>query len=412
MSGSFTSVGINTVNEGFYSIENIAEDNYGFETTLSLPPIASNNILLGAGANYDVVSQDNYYSSLENAILQNNPSALQYNSNFDYNGTAEPAFWENLNNNGSVNTILPKNISRTNSFAYAQDLISLTENMDMILGLRLDYNSDIGTQLSKRLGFVYRANDKTTFKLLYGSAYRAPTLIEKYALGHINLRMGDNNINPEHCDTYEAAIVYLPNFNNKLSLNFYYTQLHDVIDLEELKYTDIGYTQYPDRTSKGVEFEYFYKTSMKHNLYLNLSYTDTTYITPMDTHNGNQDNNLQPPDPSITESMPDISRFMAKGLYVYKPNDKLTLGTAWRSFSQTTKPNTLWVVMFNSDTPVRAQSIFDETLTYMISPFTSVSATIKNIFNEPVFNPAYYYYTNGGVPREGRNFLFTFSQKF
>lgn len=394
---------------GFYTIEDIGEDNYGFESTLTLPLIDSNDILFGVGVSYDVVAQDNYYSSVENAIVQSgNMNTLKTDSAFSYNSTHEPAYWLDP----TATTVLPSGISRTTVYAYAQDLISITKKIDLILGLRFDNISDVGNELSKRVGFVYRAGDTTTLKLLYGSSYRAPTLTEKYALGHINLRMGDHDLKPEECNTYEAAMVYAPNFYNKFTLNFYYTVLHNAIDLEELSYTAAGYTQYPDRTSKGVEFEYFYKTSIKHNFYFNLSYTKTDYITPLDTHNSSQDKQLTPPDPSIVESMPDISPFMAKALYIYKPTTKLSLGTAWRYFSKTTAPKTLWVVLDGSNIPVKSTSIFDETITYHISPTSTLQATIKNIFNERVMQPAYYYYVKGGIKREGKNYFLTFTQKF
>ena len=393
---------------GFYTATDIQEDNYGFESTLTLPTIASNDILVGVGVNYDVVSTDNYFSSVENAIVQSgNMTTLQNDTNFYYRESNEPAYWLNP----TATTLLPKGISRTNVYGYAQDLISITDKIDLILGLRLDNISDVGTQLSRRVGFVYRASDTTTFKLLYGSSYRAPTLTEAYALGHINLRMGDSNLKPEECNTYEAALVYTPDFYNKFTLNFYYTELHNAIDLEELGDTPIGYAQYPDRASKGVEFEYFFKTHTKHNLYLNASYVNSTYITPRDTYT-DPVTHLDVIGPSIVESMPDISKFMAKALYIYKPTPKLSLGTAWRYFSQTTSPRTVWVVLDGSDTPVKSASIFDETLTYHFTPTSEIQASVKNIFNEQVMNPAYYYYTKGGIPREGRNYMFTFTQKF
>lgn len=399
---------LNTRLNGFYSVENIGEDNFGFESTLTLPIIASNDILVGVGATYDVVTQDNYSSSVENAIVQSgNMVALRDNPSFNYNGTYEPAYWLDP----TATTVLPKGINRTNIYTYAQDLISLNNKTDLILGLRLDNISDIGTQFSKRAGLVYRASDSMTLKLLYGSSYRAPTFTEKNALGHINLRMGDPNMKPEECNTYEAAIVYSPDFYNKFALNFYYTKLHNVIDLEELERTPLGYAQYPDRTSKGVEFEYFYKTHMKHNFYFNASYTNTDYITPPDTHS--DDVNGQPIiDPSIVESMPDISKFMAKALYIYKPTPKLSLGTAWRYFSQTTETRIQWVQIYVDEPTAKSASIFDETLTYSMTPTSQIRATIKNIFNERVMNPAYYYYTDGGISREGRNYLINYVQRF
>ena len=395
---------------GFYSIQNFTEDNYGFETTLDLPEIASNDILLGAGVNYDVVTQDNYFSSVENAIVQTGSTTmnqLQNSSNFNYNNFNEPGFWTNP----MATTLLPHGISRTTAYGYIQDLISINDRTDLILSLRLDDYSDFGAELSKRAGIVYRANDETTLKLLYGSAYRAPTLTEAYALGHINLRMGEPNLKPEECNTYEAVMVYMPNFYNKFILNFYYTRLHNVIDLEDEYSTPQGYINNTrDRESKGVEFEYFYKTSEKHNLYFNASYTNSDYQTPPDEDHGV----IQPP---LMTSMPDISKFMAKAMYIYKPIQKLTFGTTWKYFSQTTQTIVPWVVsdVNNGDykSVVPAVHIFDETVTYKISPQSSLQFSVKNLFNATVLQPEFYYFgAKDGIQREGRNYLFTFTQKF
>ncbi len=406
VAGKFSAVGIN-MQDGFYSVENLQEDNYGVESSLSLPEIASNDILVGVGASYDVVTQDNYFSSVENAIVQSgNMNSLMIDSNFDYNQLNEPAYWLNP----TATTVLPKGINRTNIYGYAQDLISINDNIDLILGLRLDNYSDFGSKLSQRAGLVYRASDTTTLKLLYGSAYRTPTFTEANALGHINLRMGDPNIKPEECNTYEASIVYTPNFYNKFILNFYYTQLHNVIDLEELYDTNFGYKNYPDRESKGVEFEYFFKTSMKHNFYFNASYTNTDYSTA-------PDGSTTSFDPAIVGSMPDISKFMAKALYIYKPTSKLSFGTAWRYFSPTTETRMPWVLDAVAQGKYKASvpevRIFDETLTYRFTPQSELQASVKNLFNATILQPSYYYDSaKQGIQREGRNYMFTFIQKF
>ena len=394
--------------DGFFSNTNIQEDNYGIESTLTLPEFASNDILLGVGASYDVVTGDNYFSSVENAIVQSgNMSTLSNTSNFDYNQENEPAYWLNP----TATSLLPKGINRTNIYGYLQDLISINNDIDLIFGLRLDNYSDIGSLLSKRAGLVYRANDTITFKLLYGSAFRAPTFTEANTLGHINLRMGNSNIKPEECNTYEAGVVYTPNFYNKFVLNFYYTQLHNVIDLEELFWTLPGYQNYPNRESKGIEFEYFYKTNMTHNFYFNASYTKTDYATPLDTDTFNVIDN-----PSIISNMPDISKFMAKAIYIYKPTQQLALATAWRYFSQTDQTQVAWLLdevnngKFKSVIP--EVHIFDETITYKLTHTSEVQASIKNLFNATVLQPAYYDSAHQGIQREGRNYMLTFTQKF
>ena len=390
----FLLVGVDT-QEGFYFQEKQKEQNFETEATLSLPKIKANDVSIGAGARYVKVTQDDYYNSVENAITQNKSAILSHvnYSSFRYREETEPAFWAN-----PTTSFLKKGVNRSIVYGYVEDLISINKDIDVILGLRADNYSDFGTQFSKRAAVVYRAFDKTIFKLLYGSAFRAPTLTEAYANGHINYRAGDENLQPEETDTYEAVAIYSPNFQNKFSLNLFYANVKNIIDLEEDSYTIPGYQNFDARISKGAEFEYFFHSLSEHSLYFNATYVDTEYTIPPERDAT-----------SVTQSMPDISKVMLKAMYVYTPIDKLSLGTTWRFYSQTTQTKLDWI---DEDTTMKRQHIFDETLTYRFSPSSEARFNVKNIFNEDVRQPSYYYNTPSGIKREGRNYLFSYVQKF
>ncbi len=389
----FLSVGID-MQEGFFYHENSQEQNYEAETILTLPEISSNDILVGAGARRVEVVKDDFYSSVENAITANKTAIENHPNfpNFRYRPERESAFWAN-----PTTTLLRNDLSRNILYGYLQDLISLNEDLDLSLGLRADNYSDFGTKLSKRAALVYRASDEMVLKLLYGSAFRAPTLIEAYQNGHINFRAGDENIRPEESDTYEIAAIYSPNFYNKFSLNLFYSQLSNVIDLEEYPDTDPGYRNYEDRVSKGAEFEYFFRTATAHNLYFNATYLNTEYTIPPEYS-----------DPSWDQRMPDISKIMLKAMYIYRPTNALSFGTTWHYNSATTATELTW-----PDEPVApSYHVFDETITYRFSPSSEVRVTVKNIFDEEVFMPSYYYGHDGGVLREGRHFFASYVQRF
>lgn len=404
--------------EGFFYYEHSHEQNLEAEAILTLPKMKYNDILMGIGARQAKVTHDEFYSSIENTITQNWDAILNHPNYFDfrYNYLYEPAFWYN-----PTTKLLKENLSRKVTYAYVQDLISLHKDIDLILGLRADDYSDFGFQLSKRAGLVYRATDNTIFKLLYGSAFRAPTFIEAYQNGHINFRAGDETMLPEKTDTYEAVAIYSPNFSHKFSLNLFYSKLKNVIDLEEenridssapnvmditnyeaileqYKYIFPGYQNFKERYSKGIEFEYFFRTPMEHNLYFNATYLDTQYTIPP-----------EPGEISVDQSMPDISKVMLKAMYIYRPTETLSLGTVWRYFSETTKTNLSWV---DTDATCDPVHIFDETVTYKFSPSSELRLTVKNLFNADVRQPSYYYNTDGGVEREGRNYFFSYIQKF
>ena len=389
ISDIFEAEGVFGVDEGFYFTEKMQEQNFEAEVILTLPEIVSNEIVAGVGARYVLLAQDDYYNSVENAMFAN--PALETSSTFDYNGTNEPASWDD-----QTTSFIKENQNRTIAYGYIEDLISVSSDVDLVLGARLDHYSDLGAKISQRAAIVYRAQDNAIFKLLYGSAFRAPSLTEAYANGHINYRAGNANNEPEETNTYEAVAIYSPNLYNKLSLNLFYSEMTNVIDIEDTRSTPVGYINYDGRSSKGAEFEYFFNTKDQHSLYLNATLIDASYTTPVD-------NEL----PTVKQSMPDISKVMIKAMYIYTPVNKLSFGTTWQYYSQTTQTDS-----WSKDTTVDEQSIFNETVTYKFSALSEIRGTVKNIFNEDIRLPSYYYKTDGGIKREGRNYYLSFSQRF
>jgi iron complex outermembrane receptor protein len=391
----FPKVGL-TATEGFYTHEQTAEENLEAEAILTLPKIKSNDILLGVGVRQVNITKDEFYSSVEDLIAQNRAAILahvNYND-FRYNATREPGYWAN-----PTTTLLPDNMDRTIGYGYVQDLIAITDDMDLVLGLRADDYSDYNLQLSKRAGLVYRASDTTILKLLYGSAFRVPTLIEAYQNGHIDTRAGDSTIKPEETDTYEMVGIYTPNLNHKFSLDLFYSKLKNTIDIEEFGDTIAGYQNMKQRYSKGIEFEYFYRTTQEHNFYFNGTYVYAEYtVPPEDT-----------PIVLVDYSMPDISKVMLKAMYIYRPTEKMSFGTTWRYFSETTPTRVSWA---DNDSTVSTTHIFDETLTYRFLSNSEMRFTVKNLFNTEVRLPSYYYVVNGGIEREGRNYFLSYVYKF
>gem|GEM_PF-714157 len=402
--GFFNLVGID-MQDAFYIGENLVEQNFEAEAILTIPEIYSNSLTLGAGIRYADISTNKMFSNIEDTIaknlttIENSPNYQQF-----YDLIHEPLYWED-----PANTKAYGKTTRTISYLNIQDLISINNKTDLVLGARVDYYSDMGAHFSSRAGLVYRANDELIFKVLYGSAFRAPTFTEKYTDAHILFyRYGDRELQEETVDTYEAEVIYMPNIYNKLSLNIYYSTLSNVIDLEEIDSiegdpsTYPGYQNMKSRSSKGVEFEYFFNPRNEHNLYFNASYVEADYTIPIDGDSPTE----------IDQSMPDISKYMFKAMYIFKPTNSLSFGTTWQYYSQTTQTTLPWVVKYGRDVPVEKQSIFDETITYHFSASSQLRLTIKNLFNEEVRLPSYYYTQNGGVLREGRNFYLTYKYTF
>src|SRR6185295_15288247 len=95
-------------------------------------------------------------------------------------------------------------------------------------GIRDDYNSYFGNSVSPRVVIVNQVLQKTTFKLQYGRAFRAPTNTEIYqAPSNFKLKT-------EKISTYEANIIYTSSKNLRLQLNGFHNKLTDVILLGNL----------------------------------------------------------------------------------------------------------------------------------------------------------------------------------
>ncbi len=120
---------------------------------------------------------------------------------------------------------------RTNYSIYAQDEWLFDPQWVLTTGVRYDNYSDFGDTINPRLALVWASSQDTTAKLLYGRAFRAPSISELFATSN-PVTLGNANLTPETIDTYELA------FNHKLSpklsysSNIFYYQIDDFIVFE------------------------------------------------------------------------------------------------------------------------------------------------------------------------------------
>ena len=95
-----------------------------------------------------------------------------------------------------------------NGGAYAQLQQSISRRLTATIGARADYNTRYGATFNPRLGLVARAAPATTIKLLFGTAYLAPSPYQSY--GHY----GSFYSNDEG-RTYQSEYWHVPNPNLK-----------------------------------------------------------------------------------------------------------------------------------------------------------------------------------------------------
>lgn len=113
--------------------------------------------------------------------------------------------------------------------AYLQNEIDLTHWLTVVGGLRYDHHSRSGEHLSPRLAAVISPDHVTSLKLLYGSAFRAPSVAERdYVLGGAKQSVG---LEPEKIRTLEIALERQLFRGVALNANAWYYDMERLIDL-------------------------------------------------------------------------------------------------------------------------------------------------------------------------------------
>jgi iron complex outermembrane receptor protein len=172
-------------------------------------------------------------------------------------------------------TFKPRTYTIQNNIgAYLQYVLSTTllNKTNFTFGGRYDHNSVYGKTINPRAGIINQPTDKFTFKLLYGTAYRAPTNFELYA-APTGVRIPNLDLKPEKIQTYEANIIYSPFKILSVQINLFQNQLKDVI-IQDVP-IGIGVTQNQNSGTafiKGLEAKLDIVPSKSYSSFLNFTY--------------------------------------------------------------------------------------------------------------------------------------------
>ncbi len=109
---------------------------------------------------------------------------------------------------------------RENYHAFAQDVYAFAPDWEFTTGLRYDYYSDFNSTVNPRFALVWQTWNNLTTKLLYGQAFRSPSLTELYARHDLNA-LGNPNLKAEVINTLELGADYYLNDRMNFSLNIY-----------------------------------------------------------------------------------------------------------------------------------------------------------------------------------------------
>lgn len=118
--------------------------------------------------------------------------------------------------------VFVKDTSRITKYMSFQDEWHFAPDWDLTTGVRFDRYSDFGSTTNPRVALVWAAHEKITAKLLYGSAFRAPSFSEQFNANN-PIALGNSELDPEEIDTYEfsMSIDATQNLRSSLSLFMY-----------------------------------------------------------------------------------------------------------------------------------------------------------------------------------------------
>lgn len=114
---------------------------------------------------------------------------------------------------------------RQNYGIFGQADIAILESLHVNAGARYDQYGDYTPDWSPRAALIYNPWRQSTFKFIYGTAFRDPNVLE------LALTPGGQNIQPEKISSFQ--LIYEQGINGHLrsSLSGYYNQMDNLIGL-------------------------------------------------------------------------------------------------------------------------------------------------------------------------------------
>jgi outer membrane receptor for ferrienterochelin and colicins len=152
----------------------------------------------------------------------------------------------------NTDNVFLENTSRTINFFSLQDEWSISDDLDLVSGVRYDDYSDFGDTINPRIALVWKTSNTITTKLLYGSAFRAPSFGE-LGLQNNPSGLGNADLEPETIDTYEVAFSFRPRPYLQTNLNLFTYRAQDLI---ELVHSTVGNVANNARDQEGYGFEW------------------------------------------------------------------------------------------------------------------------------------------------------------
>lgn len=138
---------------------------------------------------------------------------------------------------------------------YSQDEFTVTDYLTLHAGIRFDYFETFGGIVNPRAALIYTPFEKTTFKFVYGRAFREPNTYELYYKDD-TYQKANPDLDPETIDTYEIIYEQYLGKHFRGTIVGFYNSIDNLIVSRTDDTDGLNVFENVDRVrAKGLEFE-------------------------------------------------------------------------------------------------------------------------------------------------------------
>ncbi|WP_105168118.1 TonB-dependent receptor plug domain-containing protein [Pseudoalteromonas sp. T1lg23B] len=137
--------------------------------------------------------------------------------------------------------------------AYVQWESIWNENWRSTIGLRRDSYNDVANRTNPRAALIYAPNDQHTFKVIYGEAYRVPSLGDLYD-EESGLTFGNQNLQPTTLKALELVHQYVGE-DFSISTSVFRNDIDDLIDFR-VDGDNVFLDNIASNSARGVEIDW------------------------------------------------------------------------------------------------------------------------------------------------------------
>lgn len=282
---------------------------------------------------------------------------------------------------GTGATVYDRRGSRQNYGIFAEDDFAVLTNLHVNAGVRYDQYGHFKPSWSPRAALIYDPFPASTFKFIYGTAFRDPNFLELS-----DPRFQD--IQPEKINSYELVYEQGINPNLRSSVSGYYNRMDDLINFQNGSFTNFN--------ADTLGLELALEGKWENEIRTRLSYTLQ--------HTENRDGGGGLPDSPLH-----LIKFNASAPLL---RDKLFAGL---EVQFTSKRHTVYeafpTTVAGADVPGYAVvnfTLFSRNLVKNLE----VSASIYNLLDKTYYVPASRFHLQNAIQQDGRTFRVKLTYRF